>query len=158
MVRLSEALSMTLDSVVDYGSNLTASSEVPEGKPYVGTQERAWRPGRWRPRRHSCVGLLPRPPHLGLARFLGRLDRQPGRSEEHTSELQSPCNLVCRLLLEKKKTYHLCAIEEDLRSLRSSYFNILCFALTLLDPSMRVLSIYLSCHHTYFVYILSDAT
>src|SRR2546426_2750816 len=28
---------------------------------------------------------------------------QPERSEEHTSELQSPCNLVCRLLLEKKK-------------------------------------------------------
>src|SRR5256885_12747262 len=27
----------------------------------------------------------------------------PERSEEHTSELQSPCNLVCRLLLEKKK-------------------------------------------------------
>src|SRR2546426_1141208 len=27
---------------------------------------------------------------------------QVGRSEEHTSELQSPCNLVCRLLLEKK--------------------------------------------------------
>src|SRR5256885_3335895 len=33
------------------------------------------------------------------------------RSEEHTSELQSPCNLVCRLLLEKKKnsTYNICA-------------------------------------------------
>src|SRR5256885_11628417 len=30
----------------------------------------------------------------------GRL--QPPRSEEHTSELQSPCNLVCRLLLEKQ--------------------------------------------------------
>src|SRR2546426_4062231 len=29
--------------------------------------------------------------------------RIAGRSEEHTSELQSPCNLVCRLLLEKKK-------------------------------------------------------
>src|SRR2546426_8352524 len=29
----------------------------------------------------------------------------PLRSEEHTSELQSPCNLVCRLLLEKKKTF-----------------------------------------------------
>src|SRR2546426_5393435 len=28
------------------------------------------------------------------------------RSEEHTSELQSPCNLVCRLLLEKKKNAH----------------------------------------------------
>src|SRR5256885_3236907 len=30
-------------------------------------------------------------------------DRTLIRSEEHTSELQSPCNLVCRLLLEKKK-------------------------------------------------------
>src|SRR5256885_12996689 len=30
--------------------------------------------------------------------------RIPERSEEHTSELQSPCNLVCRLLLEKKNT------------------------------------------------------
>src|SRR5256885_10500145 len=32
----------------------------------------------------------------------GRLQHRR-RSEEHTSELQSPCNLVCRLLLEKKK-------------------------------------------------------
>ena len=31
---------------------------------------------------------------------------QQRRSEEHTSELQSPCNLVCRLLLEKKKKMH----------------------------------------------------
>src|SRR2546426_12794983 len=31
---------------------------------------------------------------------------QERRSEEHTSELQSPCNLVCRLLLEKKKKIH----------------------------------------------------
>src|SRR5256885_7100408 len=30
-----------------------------------------------------------------------------GRSEEHTSELQSPCNLVCRLLLEKKNKIHM---------------------------------------------------
>src|SRR5688500_19481036 len=30
------------------------------------------------------------------------------RSEEHTSELQSPCNLVCRLLLEKKKEIEHC--------------------------------------------------
>src|SRR2546426_8342413 len=41
------------------------------------------------------------------ARSLGRLEQQRprrvDRSEEHTSELQSPCNLVCRLLLEKKK-------------------------------------------------------
>src|SRR2546426_6931966 len=39
---------------------------------------------------------------LDLAFVLG-LDLPPERSEEHTSELQSPCNLVCRLLLEKKK-------------------------------------------------------
>src|ERR1022692_2703819 len=31
----------------------------------------------------------------------GSGNEQPNRSEEHTSELQSPCNLVCRLLLEK---------------------------------------------------------
>src|SRR5256885_5600581 len=31
----------------------------------------------------------------------GALDMKGQRSEEHTSELQSPCNLVCRLLLEK---------------------------------------------------------
>src|SRR5256885_10386544 len=33
-----------------------------------------------------------------------------GRSEEHTSELQSPCNLVCRLLLEKKKKIQIIVI------------------------------------------------
>src|SRR5690348_18170656 len=32
-----------------------------------------------------------------------RSDQHPARSEEHTSELQSPVHLVCRLLLEKKK-------------------------------------------------------
>src|SRR2546426_251175 len=35
---------------------------------------------------------------------IGRRYRRQDRSEEHTSELQSPCNLVCRLLLEKKKS------------------------------------------------------
>src|SRR5256885_9049654 len=34
-----------------------------------------------------------------------RLVAGDSRSEEHTSELQSPCNLVCRLLLEKKKKH-----------------------------------------------------
>src|SRR2546426_3515024 len=47
------------------------------------------------PAQRRCRG--PRPP--GTPR--GRRGRE--RSEEHTSELQSPCNLVCRLLLEKKK-------------------------------------------------------
>src|SRR5438094_3990651 len=36
----------------------------------------------------------------------GRIDACHGRSEEHTSELQSPYDLVCRLLLEKKKSDH----------------------------------------------------
>src|SRR2546426_1728477 len=38
------------------------------------------------------------PPQVRPRQLPGR-----ARSEEHTSELQSPCNLVCRLLLEKKK-------------------------------------------------------
>src|SRR2546426_8498962 len=54
-------------------------------------------PCRTPPRRH----------HRGSRRAGGSGPRQAhrarGRSEEHTSELQSPCNLVCRLLLEKKK-------------------------------------------------------
>src|SRR5256885_15603976 len=63
---------------------------------------------------HDALPIYPdcarsrRPPHsrgpgrasagLGPADWHARV-----RSEEHTSELQSPCNLVCRLLLEKKK-------------------------------------------------------
>src|SRR5258708_23773437 len=45
-------------------------------------------------RRHL---LVERPPLVEQV-----LQRRPGRSEEHTSELQSPDHLVCRLLLEKK--------------------------------------------------------
>src|SRR5256885_7855464 len=37
-----------------------------------------------------------------LFQHAGAGERHADRSEEHTSELQSPCNLVCRLLLEKK--------------------------------------------------------
>src|SRR2546426_7051493 len=46
-------------------------------------------------------------PFRTAAELLSEMRKNPGkldfRSEEHTSELQSPCNLVCRLLLEKKK-------------------------------------------------------
>src|SRR5207244_11950203 len=44
---------------------------------------------------------------LAILATLMRPQKHPGRvrSEEHTSELQSPDHLVCRLLLEKKKTY-----------------------------------------------------
>src|SRR5256885_6680627 len=40
-----------------------------------------------------------------------RLRRGRRRSEEHTSELQSPCNLVCRLLLEKKKNKNIVVLQ-----------------------------------------------
>src|SRR5256885_11269533 len=56
-----------------------------------------------------------RPRHEPVRRRGPQVDRGPEgpedgrprvpRSEEHTSELQSPCNLVCRLLLEKKKKH-----------------------------------------------------
>src|SRR2546426_8456536 len=49
-------------------------------------------------------GRLPRLQGFGQGRFVDDpAARHIERSEEHTSELQSPCNLVCRLLLEKKK-------------------------------------------------------
>src|SRR5256885_9995531 len=41
--------------------------------------------------------------HLLRQAALVQAQLRADRSEEHTSELQSPCNLVCRLLLEKKK-------------------------------------------------------
>src|SRR5438552_10329698 len=41
--------------------------------------------------------------HMGLD-ATGRIEPHVARSEEHTSELQSPDHLVCRLLLEKKNT------------------------------------------------------
>src|SRR5256885_8184554 len=55
----------------------------------------AQRPGKEPPVRvpENCLEL-----NLLRSRF-----HEQRRSEEHTSELQSPCNLVCRLLLEKKK-------------------------------------------------------
>src|SRR5256885_3765833 len=48
--------------------------------------------------RDGCIEAFLSGPGLARDHLLAT-----GRSEEHTSELQSPCNLVCRLLLEKKK-------------------------------------------------------
>src|SRR5258708_20575441 len=61
-----------------------------------GPQRRpsAARPGR----RGAVAGARGHPEHVSLPHR-----RRPDRSEEHTSELQSPDHLVCRLLLEKKK-------------------------------------------------------
>src|SRR2546426_5985678 len=48
---------------------------------------------------------------LRVAMTRGAFREELYRSEEHTSELQSPCNLVCRLLLEKKKKSQLLPVE-----------------------------------------------
>src|SRR5688500_20020924 len=55
--------------------------------------------------RSRRAALGPRRGVRSRAHARARLTRLAHRSEEHTSELQSPCNLVCRLLLEKKKEY-----------------------------------------------------
>src|SRR5437867_10568092 len=52
-------------------------------------------------RSHRCRALRMDEPRRRFAAMMSGLDR----SEEHTSELQSPYDLVCRLLLEKKKDY-----------------------------------------------------
>src|SRR2546430_8864647 len=69
-------------------------------------------PGRG-PKAGVAAQARPRPAADGrrrqedLSRRRGRLRQlPPERSEEHTSELQSQSNIVCRLLLEKKKTRH----------------------------------------------------
>src|ERR1022692_252674 len=54
----------------------------------------------------SAPAVFPPPPPAELKSILAEVQQNAlnyTRSEEHTSELQSPCNLVCRLLLEKKK-------------------------------------------------------
>src|SRR5260370_16652264 len=63
---------------------------------------RSWRPGRPGGRRGESARAS-RPVSVGMSVATVRRAR---RSEEHTSELQSHLNLVCRLLLEKKKNKH----------------------------------------------------
>src|SRR5256885_9628016 len=50
---------------------------------------------------------------LALAPHVAWIAHHQWRSEEHTSELQSPCNLVCRLLLEKKKKQNCTTVHYD---------------------------------------------
>src|SRR5256885_7660460 len=69
-----------------FGEDITSLAFTPDGRHVVG----------------AVLGLHPDDKGPGGdADGTRRLWRT--RSEEHTSELQSPCNLVCRLLLEKKK-------------------------------------------------------
>src|SRR5688500_19599135 len=62
---------------------------------------------RWSQARERRIGEFLMRPTLMFNGYGDQVASLYSRSEEHTSELQSPCNLVCRLLLEKKKkTYH----------------------------------------------------
>src|SRR5256885_9648426 len=74
-------------------------------------------------RRHRWAE--PDPTHLKLlmrnaVNYRGEAERV--RSEEHTSELQSPCNLVCRLLLEKKKRITRKALPSQRLGRKSRFF------------------------------------
>src|SRR5256885_11401639 len=55
--------------------------------------------------RFICPSLILPATTFTIACRMPSTTTSPSRSEEHTSELQSPCNLVCRLLLEKKKPH-----------------------------------------------------
>src|SRR2546421_469486 len=83
--------------------------------------------------------LLP-PSELGISHFPGRAQSPPPRSEEHTSELQSRSDLVCRLLLEKKKTRSLA-----LMGMIAALSTITMF-ITLLIP----------CHTIFFFFFFND--
>src|SRR5258708_21079321 len=80
----------------------SAPTAVPAGRPRTGLR---------RPRATSLRRHLRHAQHAGLAPGAAGAARGRShgvlRSEEHTSELQSPDHLVCRLLLEKKKYYTL---------------------------------------------------
>src|SRR3989454_7514608 len=77
-----------------------------------------------RPPRARAAALYSAGPMVSSARYfvllLVLLMASPLRSEEHTSELQSPCNLVCRLLLEKKKNIKI-AQEYNLQRIKASH-------------------------------------
>src|SRR2546430_10909828 len=81
----------------------------------------------FRSRRPRATGIAWHRPAAGDA----AADAAAGRSEEHTSELQSQSNLVCRLLLEKKKNikceHHLCGVRVSDRCMivvRASYAHM----------------------------------
>src|ERR1039457_3572580 len=94
------------------------TTAAPAGAGPADIQEAPPEPGRHAPDRSLARELagVTEAAARAAARWVGRGDKNDAdaaavnamrllintRSEEHTSELQSPCNLVCRLLLEKK--------------------------------------------------------
>src|SRR2546422_2754094 len=66
-----------------------------------------WRVGGARRCAAAAAGTTARASRTAVVRAMQARSRK-ARSEEHTSELQSRLHLVCRLLLEKKKSEHVC--------------------------------------------------
>src|SRR2546426_6147425 len=95
------------DGIRDYKVTGVQTCALPISPAEIRAARRGW--DRGPPRCLWRTGAWPRPPSCSRTRSppepsrAGRTARPARRSEEHTSELQSPCNLVCRLLLEKKK-------------------------------------------------------
>src|SRR2546426_2461873 len=80
--------------------------ETPRPEPLeAGASPRGEDPVRLYLKEIGKVPLLTAAQEVQIGRRIevGQIALRRTRSEEHTSELQSPCNLVCRLLLEKKK-------------------------------------------------------
>src|SRR5256885_11127927 len=84
----------TLFRSVTFDKSMIEEETFAEGQMFDGSSIAGWKAIN-----ESDMTLMPDPATATIDPFFA----ETTRSEEHTSELQSPCNLVCRLLLEKKK-------------------------------------------------------
>src|SRR2546430_4941937 len=116
------------------------SSDVCSSDLIASTSSRRSRPRSFdagiastRCRSRTPVATPARAPSSPGATGWGPCGRSPARSEEHTSELQSQSNLVCRLLLEKKKTRH-CAHAAPAALLRQRCLSAYQSSSTCLSP------------------------
>src|SRR5256885_3402247 len=86
----------TFDDYIKYLPNVTTANNGPgQNEVFMRGLSAGSQPSQG----SASTGLWP-----NVAIYLDNQSGQLPRSEEHTSELQSPCNLVCRLLLEKKNS------------------------------------------------------
>src|SRR2546430_12553448 len=82
----------------------------------------------------SNLSLVEKRDAIALRGDRGRVTLARGRSEEHTSELQSQSNLVCRLLLEKKKTHRSIVLTNQLYMVYTDVADSYELLITLVQP------------------------